>query len=224
MKGGTPNDVDVERQEVTEAGPGHRMRGDARREQLLRVALGIFASKGFRGTTTKEIAAAAGVTEALIFRYFPTKDALYEATLWWRIDAFGFADKMLVLREIAERRDDEGLLRAIAKGMLEFHSTNVDLLRLMFYAGLENHALAEAFRERHIRPFNDFLAEYIATRQREGAFRDVDPPVAVRLILGMPFHHSIQKNLFQCNLVPVSDEEAVESFVRIALGGLRRAE
>ncbi|MGE5145195.1 MAG: helix-turn-helix domain-containing protein [Candidatus Eiseniibacteriota bacterium] len=40
-------------------------------------ALPLFARKGFVGTTTREIAAAAGVSEALVFRHFPTKAALY---------------------------------------------------------------------------------------------------------------------------------------------------
>jgi AcrR family transcriptional regulator len=197
------------------------MRADERREQLIRAAIGLFASKGFSGTTTKEIAAAAGVTEALIFRHFPTKDALYEALLLWRMEHSRFADYEMAVREIAARRDDEELLRSVARGMLAFHRENVDFLRLMFFAGLENHSLAERFRTRHIKPFVEFLAEYIAERQREGAFCDVDPEAAVQLIIGMPFHYSIQKNLFNCNLLAVGDEEAVETFVRIALDGLR---
>jgi TetR/AcrR family transcriptional regulator len=197
------------------------MRGDERREQLIQAAMGLFAKKGFSGTTTKEIAAAAGVTEALIFRHFPTKDALYEAILLWRMENSRFAHYETAIRAIAERRDDEALLRAVARGMLDFHRENVDFLRLMFFAGLENHSLAERFRSRHIKPFCDFLAEYIASRQRDGAFCDVDPAAAVQLIIGMPFHYSIQKNLFNCNLLAVEDEQAVETFVRIALDGLR---
>ena len=54
-----------------------RLQASDRRLQLVETALDFFSRKGFSGTTTKEIAAAAGVTEAIIFRHFPTKQDLY---------------------------------------------------------------------------------------------------------------------------------------------------
>ena len=54
-----------------------RMSGGARRKQIVDVAIRLFSEKGFRGTTTKEIALAAGVNEAIIFRHFTTKKDLY---------------------------------------------------------------------------------------------------------------------------------------------------
>jgi TetR/AcrR family transcriptional regulator, transcriptional repressor of aconitase len=53
------------------------MDGEERRRTIVAAALPLFARKGFVGTTTREIAAAAGVSEALVFRHFPTKAALY---------------------------------------------------------------------------------------------------------------------------------------------------
>jgi AcrR family transcriptional regulator len=53
----------------------------ARQASLISAATSLFAARGFRGTTTKEIAKAAGVSEALLFKYFPTKRALYAAIL-----------------------------------------------------------------------------------------------------------------------------------------------
>ena len=58
-----------------------RMPADARREQILQTAVTLFSQRGFKGTTTKEIAKAAGVSEAIIFRHFATKDELYGAIL-----------------------------------------------------------------------------------------------------------------------------------------------
>jgi len=60
---------------------GVRMAGDERRRQIVRVAMRLFSERGFRGTTTKEIAQAAGVSEAIIFRHFATKDELYKAII-----------------------------------------------------------------------------------------------------------------------------------------------
>ncbi len=58
-----------------------RMPGEDRRRQLLRVAVESFARNGFSGTKTKDIAAAAGVSEAILFRHFASKEDLYHAIL-----------------------------------------------------------------------------------------------------------------------------------------------
>src|SRR5438128_3592383 len=58
-----------------------RMAAEDRRQQIVEVAVRLFSQKGFRGTTTKEIALAAGVNEAIIFRHFATKQDLYSAIL-----------------------------------------------------------------------------------------------------------------------------------------------
>ena len=200
------------------------MRADARREQLIGVAVDLFSRKGFSGTTTKEIAAAAGVTEALIFRHFPTKDALYDAILRWRVEKCGTQNWLELLQPLADNRDDDGIIRAVTSGLLEFHRENVDFLRLMFFAVLENHELAQSFRESQIRPIYEFLTNYISLRQQEGAFRSLDPGTTVRAIFGAPFYHSIVNNLFHCNMLQVSDEVAVDTFVRLALDGLRTPE
>src|SRR5437588_4596060 len=60
---------------------GGRMAAEERRLQIAQVAMRLFSERAFRGTTTKEIAPAAGVSEAIIFRHFTTKDDLYTAII-----------------------------------------------------------------------------------------------------------------------------------------------
>lgn len=52
-----------------------------RRTSILEAATTAFAAKGYEGARTLEIAAAAGVSEALLYRHFPSKQALYETVL-----------------------------------------------------------------------------------------------------------------------------------------------
>lgn len=59
----------------------HRIAADLRREQILSAARRCFARHGFAGTTTKSVAAAAAVSEGLLFKHFPSKSALYAAIL-----------------------------------------------------------------------------------------------------------------------------------------------
>src|SRR5271155_4309464 len=54
-----------------------RLDSDERRKAIVTAAVPLFARKGFAGTTTKELAEAAGISEALLFRHFPSKKQLY---------------------------------------------------------------------------------------------------------------------------------------------------
>jgi AcrR family transcriptional regulator len=58
-----------------------RLDSDERRRTIVRAAVPLFARKGFAGTTTREIAEAAGISEALLFRHFPSKQLLYREIL-----------------------------------------------------------------------------------------------------------------------------------------------
>ncbi|RYH63408.1 MAG: TetR/AcrR family transcriptional regulator, partial [Alcaligenaceae bacterium] len=58
-----------------------RMTHDLRRELILSAAKRCFAQNGFAGTTTKSVAAAASISEGLLFKHFPTKSALYAEIL-----------------------------------------------------------------------------------------------------------------------------------------------
>ena len=55
------------------------MKCDERREAILCAARRVFAEKGFDGTTTRELAKAAGVSEALLYKHYPSKESLYAA-------------------------------------------------------------------------------------------------------------------------------------------------
>lgn len=61
----------------TDDGPRRRLAPEARRAQLLAVAEDVFARLGFQGTAVDDIAAAAGVTRTLIYKYFADKDEIY---------------------------------------------------------------------------------------------------------------------------------------------------
>jgi AcrR family transcriptional regulator len=58
-----------------------RLDSDERRRAIVMAAVPLFARNGFAGTTTRELAAAAGVSEALLFKHFPSKQSLYREIL-----------------------------------------------------------------------------------------------------------------------------------------------
>jgi AcrR family transcriptional regulator len=60
---------------------GARLSADERRQAIVEAVRNVFAEKGFDGTTTRELAKAAGVSEALLYKHFPSKESLYTAML-----------------------------------------------------------------------------------------------------------------------------------------------
>src|ERR1700735_2987332 len=80
-----------------------RMPGEDRRKQLLRVAVESFAQNGFSGTKTKDIAAAAGVSEAILFRHFASKEDLYPAILVESKATMGGERWFVEMKELAAR-------------------------------------------------------------------------------------------------------------------------
>ncbi len=69
----------IERRKDTMANKGlqKRMTKEDRRKQILDAAMSVFVEKGYNGTTTLEIAEAAGISEVTLFRHFSTKQDLF---------------------------------------------------------------------------------------------------------------------------------------------------
>ncbi|MFN0138660.1 MAG: TetR family transcriptional regulator [Pyrinomonadaceae bacterium] len=203
-----------------------RMKADERREQILHTAIELFSQKGFSGTTTKEIARAAGVSEAIIFRHFAKKSDIYHAILddKARHDGMKFPwEEDAELLDAIHRKDDDRVFYRLAINALNKQQSDVGFLRLLMYSALEEHELAERFFSEFVARIYGFIGGYIEERQRDGAFRDIEPRVAVRAFLGMLIHHSLNVILWDKKraLLNITNEEAAENFSQILLRGIR---
>ncbi len=201
---------------------GARMAGEERRLQILRIAVRLFSQRGFRGTTTKEIAQAAGVSEAMVFRHFATKVELYAAILDHKACAGGIKDPREIIADAVARKDDRAVFETLAFEALEHHDRDPEFQRLLLYSALEEHELAQMFWERTVLQIYDLLGSYISERQRDGVFREVTPYVVVRAFVGMIIHHSLNNNLWdkKRRLLNISNEQAAHEFTEILLGSI----
>jgi TetR/AcrR family transcriptional regulator len=198
------------------------MPGEDRRRQLLRVAIDSFARNGFSGTKTKDIAAAAGVSEAILFRHFVSKEDLYHAILDEKEATMGGERWFVEMNELAERRDDRGLFRHVACQIIRSFREDAAFHRLLLYASLEGHLLADLFHERFGLPMGDFLGRYIALRQKEGAFRECNPGAAVMFVIGSTVHHAMSLHVMGAKHVELSEDALVDQFVDLMMGGLEQ--
>jgi AcrR family transcriptional regulator len=196
----------------------HSKKASAQERQagIIATAASLFAARGFTGTTTREIAKAAGCSEALVFKHFPTKRALYAAIL---AEKAPFSELLAAVDEAAKKRDDARVFSLIA-GYRIRRGADPTLLRLLLFSALEGHELSKMFFRNQHRVFYDYLASYIEQRIREGAFRHVDPLLAARSFMGMLAHHRLLHEIFR---VPShrSPEDCVDSYVALFLGGIQ---
>ena len=202
------------------------MPADLRKEQILQTAENLFSQRGFKGTTTKEIAKAAGVSEAIIFRHFATKDELYGAILDSKSCRDGLRqypwESNEILQEAIRAKDDFGVFYNLALQAMDNHHKDVGFMRLLFYSALEEHELAERFFGEFITQIYGFIGEYVRERQNDGAMREVNPRIVVRAFLGMLIHHSLNNILWDKGrrILNITNEEAAKNFAEIVLRGV----
>ena len=169
-----------------------RMTADQRRQHFIDAALHLFSTRGFRGTTTKAIAEAAGVSEALLFRYFQTKADLYGAILQQKARQAGFDARLETFRRQAKRGDDWRLIHAVVSAIFASYERDPDFERLMLYAALEGHELATTSRQLFGQPMFELVRDYVVQRQQAGAFRQGDPALLVFGLVGLPAYFSMR--------------------------------
>ncbi len=171
-----------------------RLSAPDRRRQILDVATGLFASQGFQGTTTREIAAQAGVNEALLFRHFPNKEALYWTVIEELCSVRGRRQRIDQI--LNEGGSDLEVFTALAREVLARSHRDTELTRLLWFTALENHTLSDRFFRTYVAVYYEGLAGYIQRRIRQGAFRRIDPLLAARAFFGMVVYHFLVQELF----------------------------
>src|SRR5438309_4390007 len=162
-----------------------RMAGEERHLQILRLAVRLFSQHGFRGTTTKEIALAAGVSEAMVFRHFATKEELYSTILDHKACLHDTMDPVQVVADAIARKDDRAVFEGLALDALNRHDCDPEFHRLLLHSALEEHELAQMFWEKFVKRVYRILGAYIRERQRDGAMQNIEPLVVVRAFVGM---------------------------------------
>jgi TetR/AcrR family transcriptional regulator len=201
-----------------------RMSGVQRRQHLIDAALHLFSSSGFRGTSTRAIAEAAGVSEALLFRHFPSKADLYAAILQQKARESGFAKRFETLRRLARRADDHALVQYLVRAILGSYHRDPDFERLMLYAALEGHELAQTSRQLFGAPAFALLRDYVVRRQEAGAFRPGDPALLVFGLVALPAYFAMAHRLLGMHLADTSDRAAADLFTQIVLDGVRASQ
>ncbi|MFF0267432.1 TetR/AcrR family transcriptional regulator [Kribbella sp. NPDC004536] len=155
---------------------GPYAKGVAKRAEILRAALEVIARHGYRKTSTRELAAAAGLSEAGMLHYFGSKEKLFEEVLRARDEAD---------MERIDATDSIDGLRAVIRhngtvpGLVQLYST------FSAEAGDPEHTSHDFFVDRYA-TLRSRLAETVRTRQSEGTLTaDADPDTIATLLIAL---------------------------------------
>ena len=190
-----------------------------RRQEILDAAEKLFSQKGFKGTTTKDLAAKAGVHEAILFRHFKSKRDLYQATLELKISRNRHS-ALEQMEQSATRRDDRAFLEALAIGLLTRFEEDPSIPRLILYSALDSHEPPKVTTERQLRAEQPTL-DYISKRMRDGAYRKMDPNHAVFAFGAMLFGYIVRQQILGMSRHKTHDRRKIaKDFVTIFLDGM----
>ena len=204
---------------ATPAARKHRMSAEQRKAAIVEAAVRLFAEKGFRGTTTRELAAAVGVSEPVLYQHFTTKRDLYTAMIETLCSDDKRDDSLEAARAVG---DDYTFFARLAELMMEWHDEQPHIMRLLLFSALEGHEMKELFVERQVAILYEILTEYIERRQKKGAFRDMDSYLAARVFTGMVAHQGMAKNVFGLDNLEGDREQIAENIAGIFLNGMKK--
>jgi AcrR family transcriptional regulator len=160
-----------------------RKSADVRREEIIEASLALLARDGPRALTTGAIAGAVGVSQAAVFRHFPTKSAILVAC----VDAIGERIGPAVDAALAGQVSAEARLREVVAAIFRVARTIPAMPTTMFSRELyaEFPDLREMIRERR-RRFADALAQLLTEGARRGEFApDLDAGAGAWLVIGL---------------------------------------
>jgi AcrR family transcriptional regulator len=178
----------------------------------------LFSEKGFRGTTTRELAAAVGVTEPILYEHFKTKRDLYAAIIEKKAKS-GVEIISALSERFAGADDDRGFFIALGERIVQWYTCDPSFIRLLLFSNLEGHDLRDLLND-HTAAFFGMVQSYIDQRIRVGALHPVDSAVAARAFFGMIAHYSLTGLVFQCQPLPKQPNEVVAGMVDLFLNGL----
>ncbi len=187
------------------------------KERILRSALSLFSEKGYLGATTKDIARRAGIAEVTLFRYFVSKERLFEEV----INRYSFLPELKeVIKEVENIPFEEGLL-IIASRFIEFLEKRKDIIMIM-HSEMNRypdyiHRIHNNLMDRMI----EMLSQYFRDFQSKGSVRRFSPEYGARMFLGMFFSYFYAQEIKMRKRYRGDDrEETIKEYVDIFINGI----
>jgi len=191
------------------------------RDKIIQAALEVFADKGLHGATVVEIAKAAGITGGALYRYFDSKEEIFQAVVEAHTTTMQALD---LVRDLMPELEPKTALKFIARGMFLFFYSDWDFIRMVIGEAVKNPEAASPFLDKMLNPSRDFVRECVELWKGKGALKeDVDPVLATSAFMGMMGYLLIEKDVFKYpDLEGVELTDLVDRYIAIFLEGIIR--
>ncbi|MBT4762413.1 MAG: TetR/AcrR family transcriptional regulator [Bdellovibrionaceae bacterium] len=203
-----------------------KLTSEKRKEHILEAVLPVFADKGFQGATTKELAKAAQVSEALIYKHFPSKEALYEG-----IQDHCCTEVQGMAQFLSEQKASSELfvvslyflVKSILKGdLLDPHKHKI-LKRMMAHSINEDGEFIRHFFQVSLEPWLPYFKKFLIAAKDAG--ETVDDLKVDNLMVWFPHHLCMAINLLTLPEKPIvdykkSEDELMNQVVLFSLRGV----
>jgi len=121
---------------------GRLIKGEAMRARLVETALKVFAERGFACATIKDLGAAAGMSPALLYHYFKSKEELLQAV----VERYSFVGDVRRLINAGESLPVRDFLKALAGRFYELMGERLELMKIFLQEGASNETVAAAWK------------------------------------------------------------------------------
>lgn len=186
------------------------------RSRILQAAQRLFAHKGYNGTTTRDLAQAAGVAEGTLFRHFDNKKAILV-----EVATQGWVEILTdLLTELSEMGSYKAVAQVMRRRMLNL-SHNADLMRVCFMEAQFHPELRDRIQSEVIAKMTDVAEAFFQTAMDRGVYRRMNPKTVAQVFLGMfAIAGFSQTTLLQNASSPKDLQEMAEGIADIFLNGV----
>ncbi|PPS45137.1 TetR/AcrR family transcriptional regulator [Chroococcidiopsis sp. TS-821] len=189
---------------------------ESSRDRILKAAQRLFARQGYDGTTTRDLAVAAGVAEGTLFRHFANKKAILI-----EIATQGWVEILTdLLTELSEMGSYKAVAQVMQRRMWNFHK-NADMMRVCFMEAQFHPDLRDRIQAEVINKMTDVAEAFFQTAMERGIYRKMNPKIVAQVFLGMfaiaGFSHN---TLMEPDASPKAMQEMAEGLADIFLNGV----
>jgi TetR/AcrR family transcriptional regulator len=182
-------------------------------------AVQLFSRRGYKGTSTREIAHLAGVNEATLFRYFARKADLFWSAAESRLNRLKLGRELQ--NGLATDLEPEVVVPMLVAFVVDNMSQHPELMRLLYVAGFEVPGADRMFRE-HLGPIFDAVNGYFGRCAARGAICDLEPTFATLGLAGAVSAHHNLHHLFTGRDLPWDGQASAPAYAQFWLNALRQ--
>lgn len=184
--------------------------------RILKAAQRLFARSGFDGTTTRDLAQAAGVAEGTLFRHFENKKAILV-----EVATQGWVEILTdLLTELSEMGSYKAVAQVMRKRMLNLHR-NADMMRVCFMEAQFHPDLRDRIQYEVIAKMTDVTEAFFQTAMDRGVYRQMNPRTVAQVFLGMFTVAGFSRNTIMAeDASPQAMQAMAEDLADIFLNGV----